>query len=190
MIDLDTADPSKVEAVLVTSKGTMVVTFFPEKAPGHVHNFLKLSQQGFYDGLAFHRVIRNFMVQGGCPNTKKGATGQPGTGRPPGPGLRAEFNDIPHTRGILSMARSRDPNSAGSQFFVVHAEHAPHLDNQYTVFGKVEEGLEVLDDIASVECLHGPGGERSTPKERIELVRVELRERQQRETAQDGGAQS
>ena len=155
----------------------MVVSFFPDKAPGHVHNFLKLSQQGFYDGTRFHRVIRNFMVQGGCPNTKQGASGVPGTGRPPGPGLRAEFNDVPHTRGILSMARSRDPNSAGSQFFVVHAEHAPHLDGQYTVFGKVEQGLEVLDEIAGVECSFSETGERSVPKEQIVIERIEVRKK-------------
>jgi peptidyl-prolyl cis-trans isomerase B (cyclophilin B) len=189
MIDLQTADLSQLEAVLVTSKGEMVVTFFADKAPGHVQNFLSLSQQGFYDGLAFHRVIRNFMIQGGCPNTRAGATGQPGTGRPEGVSLRAEFHDEPHTRGVLSMARSRDPNSAGSQFFIVHAEHAPHLDGQYTAFGRVEEGLDVLDEIASVECSFGPGGERSTPKERIEIERVEIRARQER-NAQGGEAES
>lgn len=181
MIDLETTDPATIEAALQTSKGTMVVTFLPEVAPAHVRNFLELSQRGFYDGLAFHRVIRNFMVQGGCPNTRAGATGQPGTGRPDGPGLRAEFNDTKHTRGVLSMARSRDPNSAGSQFFLIHGEHAAHLDGQYTAFGRVEDGLDVLDEIASVECTFGPNGERSQPKERIELRRVELRPRQQRE---------
>lgn len=180
MIDLDQADPATLEAALVTNKGTMVVTFFPDKAPGHVHNFLKLAQQGFYDGTGFHRVIRNFMVQGGCPNTKQGGSGVPGTGRPPGPGLRAEFNDVRHTRGVLSMARGPDPNSAGSQFFVVHAEHAPHLDGQYTAFGRVEDGLEVLDEIAGVECDFNGRGERSSPKERIELQRVEIRPRQER----------
>lgn len=190
MIDINTTDHAQIEAVMTTTKGRMVITFFPDKAPGHVTNFLKLTQQGFYDGLAFHRVIRNFMIQGGCPNTRKGATGQPGTGRPDGPGVRAEFNDTPHTRGVLSMARSRDPNSAGSQFFIVHAEHAPHLDGQYTAFGKVEEGLEVLDDIASVDCSFGGGGEKSTPKERIEIVTVTLRPRQQRGEGDAGGAQS
>ncbi|MGE3174709.1 MAG: peptidylprolyl isomerase [Planctomycetota bacterium] len=189
MIDLDQTDPATLEAALVTSKGEMVVTFFPDKAPGHVHNFLELALDGFYDGLAFHRVIRNFMVQGGCPNTRAGATGRPGTGRPDGhPGLRAEFNDTEHTRGVLSMARSQDPNSAGSQFFIVHAEHATHLDNQYTAFGVVEDGLDVLDEIAAVECDFGPGGERSTPKQRIELERVIVRERQQRGDAGAGEA--
>jgi peptidyl-prolyl cis-trans isomerase B (cyclophilin B) len=179
MIDLDKTDHATLEAAMLTSKGTMVVTFFPDKAPKHVANFLTLAQKGFYDGVAFHRVIRNFMVQFGCPNTKAGATGQPGTGGP-GHRVQAEFNDIPHTRGILSMARTADPNSAGSQFFIVHAEHARHLDGQYTVFGKVEDGLEVLDEIAGLECAFGPGGERSTPKQRVEVQSIEIRPRQQR----------
>ncbi|MCA8948625.1 MAG: peptidylprolyl isomerase [Planctomycetes bacterium] len=192
-MDLDTADLAAVEAALVTDRGTMVVTFFPEQAPKHVASFLKLAQDGFYDGVAVHRIVRNFMIQTGCPNSKQGASGVPGTG---GPGYRveAEFNDIPHERGILSMARAADPNSAGSQFFIVHAEHAPHLDGQYTVFGKVEEGLDVLDEIASIECAFGPGGERSQPTERVEIQRIEIRERQQRdgdgEAAADEGADS
>jgi peptidyl-prolyl cis-trans isomerase B (cyclophilin B) len=188
-MDLDQTDLATVEAAVVTDKGTMVVTFFPEQAPKHARSFLDLAQKGFYDGIAFHRVIKGFVIQAGCPHSRRGDKGQPGTG---GPGYRlpAEFNDIPHTRGILSMARSRDPNSAGSQFFVVHAEHAQHLDGQYTVFGKVEEGLEVLDDIASVECSFGAGGEKSAPKERIEIERIELRARQQREGSATDGAQA
>jgi len=186
VIDLDQTDPSTLEAELVTSKGSLVVTFFADKAPGHVHNFLKLCLEGFYDGTAFHRVIRNFMIQGGCPNTRPGATGQPGTGRPEGTALRAEFNDTRHTRGVLSMARGgHDVNSAGSQFFVVHAEQATHLDGQYTAFGVVEEGLEVLDEIAGLECEFGPGGEKAKPKERVEIERVEVRQRQDRAPTQD-----
>ena len=126
------------------------------------------------------------MVQTGCPNSKQGAAGQPGTGNP-GYRLQAEFNDIPHTRGIVSMARGSDPNSAGSQFFIVHADRAGHLDGQYTVFGKVEEGLDVLDEIASVECDFGPAGERSLPRERVEIRRIELRPRQQRIAAAETG---
>lgn len=178
-MDLDQTDPATIEAALVTSKGTMVVTFFPEQAPRHVRSFLTLAQQGYFDGIAFHRIVRNFMVQTGCPNSRQGATGVPGTGGP-GYRLQAEFNDIPHTRGILSMARAQDPNSAGSQFFIVHGDRADFLDGQYTVFGKVEDGLEVLDQIANVECTFGPGGERSKPTERIEIERIELRERQPR----------
>lgn len=188
-MNLEQTDPNAIEAALVTDKGTMVVTFFPEQAPRHVRSFLELAQKGFYDGVAFHRIVRNFMVQTGCPNSRKGAAGMPGTG---GPGFRlpAEFNDLPHTRGILSMARAQDPNSAGSQFFIVHGDHAGFLDGQYTVFGKVEEGLDVLDQIANVDCTFGPNGERSQPTERIEIRRVELRDRQARGEGEADGDQS
>jgi peptidyl-prolyl cis-trans isomerase B (cyclophilin B) len=179
MIDLETADLGRVEAAMETDKGTMVITFFPDKAPGHVRNFLTLARKGFYDGLAFHRVIRNFMIQGGCPNTRDGATGQPGTGGP-GHKVMAEFNDTRHERGVVSMARSADPNSAGSQFFIVHGQHARQLDGRYTAFGMVEEGLEVLDEIAGVECEFGEAGERSVPKERIGIRSVRVRDRQER----------
>ena len=181
-MDLDQTDPATIEAAVVTDKGTLVVTFFPEQAPKHVRSFLTLAQQGFYDGVAFHRIVRNFMVQTGCPHSKRGATGEPGTGGP-GHRLQAEFSDLPHTRGTVSMARGQDPNSAGSQFFVVQGEHARHLDGKYTVFGMVEEGLDVLDQIANVDCDFGPTGERSKPKERIEIRRIELRPRQQRTPA-------
>ncbi|MCA8943136.1 MAG: peptidylprolyl isomerase [Planctomycetes bacterium] len=174
MIDLDNIDLTTLEATLHTDKGDMVFGFHADKAPRHVRNFAELAQQGFYDGLAFHRVIRNFMIQGGCPNTKEGASGTPGTG---GPGHRidAEFNDVEHTRGVMSMARAADPNSAGSQFFIVHAEHVPSLDGQYTAFGHLKDGDDVLDAIASVECEFGAGGERSAPVERVEIQSVELR---------------
>jgi peptidyl-prolyl cis-trans isomerase B (cyclophilin B) len=179
-MDLETTDHATIEATLVTDKGSMVVTFFPELAPKHVESFLTLAEKGFYNGVSFHRIVRNFMIQTGCPNSKDGATGQPGTGGP-GYNLPAEFNDLHHERGILSMARSQDPNSAGSQFFIVHGE-AAFLDGQYTVFGKVEEGLEVLDAIASIECDFGPGGEKSSPQERVEIQGIELRPRQERNT--------
>ena len=181
-MDIDKTDPSAIEAALITDKGTMVVTFFPDKAPKHVQSFLQLAQKGFYDGVSFHRIVRNFMVQTGCPNSKKGATGMAGTGGP-GYQLPAEFNELEHRRGTLSMARARDPNSAGSQFFIVHGDHADFLDRQYTVFGKVEEGLDVLDEIAGIECDFGPGGERSKPKQRVEIQRIELRPRQARTEA-------
>lgn len=188
-MDLDQTDPATIEAALVTDKGTMVVTFFPEQAPRHVRSFLSLAQQGFYDGLAFHRIVRNFMVQTGCPHSRDGAAGQPGTGGP-GYQLPAEFSDLRHVRGIVSMARARDPNSAGSQFFIVHGERAEFLDGQYTVFGQVEEGLDVLDEIAAVDCDFGPMGERSVPRQRIEIRRVELRPRQERAPSQKDGDQA
>lgn len=178
-MDLQNQDLSKLEARIVTDLGELVVGFRADKAPGHVANFVRLAREGFYDGLAFHRIVRNFMIQGGCPNTREGATGSPGTG---GPGWRvpAEFNELPHVRGVLSMARSADPNSAGSQFFIVHAAAVPSLDGKYTVFGQLEAGLDVLDAIAAVECSFGPGGERSKPKQRIGIKTVEIREAQAR----------
>ena len=173
MIDLDSVDLGMLEAKMHTDKGTMVIGFYPEQAPGHVRNFAKLVQEGFYDGLAFHRVISNFMVQGGCPNTREGARGTPGTGSP-GHNIDAEFSDLPHKRGVLSMARSQDPNSAGSQFFIVHAEHAQSLDGQYSVFACLKDGFDVLDAIASVECEFSHGGERSKPVTRVGIETVEL----------------
>ncbi len=151
---------------LETSAGDMTLEFFPDKAPGHVENFLALARKGFYDGTRFHRVIEGFMIQGGCPNTKDGASGAPGTGGP-GHSIDAEFNDVHHERGILSMARAQDPNSAGSQFFLCHGE-AGFLDGQYTAFGRIIEGLDVLDKIAGAPCR--PGGEGSTP---VDPVRVD-----------------
>ncbi|SRR5208283_2616826 len=154
-------------AVIKTSYGEITVAFWPEVAPKTVENFKKLVRDGFYDGTAFHRIIKGFMIQGGCPNTKAGAKGQPGTG---GPGwqLKAEFNAKPHRRGVLSMARSSHPDSAGSQFFICHGE-ARFLDRQYTAFGEVVKGLEVLDQIAGVPCA---GSERSTPVERVAVESV------------------
>ncbi len=174
MVDLDTTDLATLEAVMDTDKGAMVFGFHPQHAPGHIKNFLSLAQKGFYDGLAFHRIVRNFMIQGGCPHTRAGARGVPGTG---GPGHRvaAEFSDLRHVRGALSMARSQDPDSAGSQFFVVHAEHAAFLDGKYTLFGFLKDGLDVLDAIASVEVDFGAGGERSQPVERVGLRAVRVR---------------
>ncbi len=173
-MDPATQDPATLEARIVTDLGDLVVAFRPDKAPGHVQNFLRLAREGFYDGLAFHRVVRNFMIQGGCPNTREGSGGTPGTG---GPGWRvnAEFNDLPHVRGALSMARSADPNSAGSQFFIVHAAKVTSLDGKYTVFGGLVEGHDVLDAIGAVECTFGGGGERSKPVRRLGIRQVEIR---------------
>ncbi len=154
-IDVDDLDMSKTTVVLSTNYGNMTLAFYPEKAPNHVRNFLKLAQSGFYDGTKFHRVLSGFMIQGGCPNTREGATGTPGTGGP-GWAVNAEFNDVKHVRGILSMARSQDPNSAGSQFFIVHGV-ASHLDGQYTAFGVLADGFPALDDIAAVP-VGGPQG--------------------------------
>ncbi len=168
-VDLETVDLSNVEALMTTDKGDLRIQFFAEKAPKTVRNFLKLAQDGFYDGLVFHRIIKDFMVQGGCPL----GTGTGG----PGYQIEAEFNDTEHRRGVLSMARSRDPNSAGSQFFIVHAEHAGHLDGEYTAFGEVVEGLDVLDALASTPCEMTPMGERSKPTEPVHLVSLSVSEK-------------
>ena len=165
-MDLDNADFSRVRARFLTDKGEIVVAFFPDKAPRTVRNFLELADKGYYDGQIFHRVIKDFMVQGGCPE----GTGTGG----PGHTIEAEFNDTQHERGVISMARSRHPDSAGSQFFFVHSDHAAHLDNQYTAFGRIVEGLDVLDALASVECEFGPGGERSRPSEDLHLKQMIL----------------
>ena len=166
---MSTSSAPVEQAVIKTSHGEITVAFWSDVAPKTAENFKKLARDGFYNGTAFHRVIRGFMIQGGCPNTKIGATGQPGTG---GPGwkVKAEFNAKPHVRGVLSMARSSHPDSAGSQFFICHAD-ARFLDRQYTAFGEVVKGLEVLDQIAGVPCT---GSEKSTPIERIALESVSI----------------
>jgi cyclophilin family peptidyl-prolyl cis-trans isomerase len=135
-------------AVLHTNHGDIVLKFFPDKAPKHVESFKKLVREGFYDGTKFHRIIPGFMIQGGDPNSKSDDRARHGTG---GPGfqLKAEFNDTKHVRGILSAARSASPDSAGSQFFIMVAT-APHLDGQYTAYGEVVEGLEVVDKIVKL----------------------------------------
>lgn len=135
-------------AVLHTNYGDIVVGFFPDKAPKHVESFKKLVSSGFYNGTKFHRVIPGFMIQGGDPNSKSDDRSTHGRG---GPGFRipAEFNDIPHDRGILSAARSGDPNSAGSQFFLM-VKRSLHLDGQYSAFGRVLEGMDVVDKIVAL----------------------------------------
>jgi peptidyl-prolyl cis-trans isomerase B (cyclophilin B) len=138
-------------AVLETNLGTIVIEFFSNDAPKHVDNFIGLAESGFYDGVLFHRIIPGFMIQGGDPNTIDGDPNTWGTGGP-STSVDAEFNTIKHNRGIVSMARSADPNSGGSQFFIVHAD-SNFLDEAYTVFGRIvtDESFETLDKIASVE---------------------------------------
>ena len=138
-------------AVLETNLGNITIEFFPEDAPNHVANFIKLSESGFYDGTIFHRIIPGFMIQGGDPNTISGDPSTWGIGGPD-ERLNAEFNTIKHNRGIVSMARSADPNSGGSQFFIVQKD-SNFLDKQYTVFGRIvtEESFQTLDKIAAVE---------------------------------------
>jgi peptidyl-prolyl cis-trans isomerase B (cyclophilin B) len=153
--------------IAITTKGQpigeIVLRFFPEVAPGHVNNFIKLSKEGFYNGTTFHRVIPGFMIQGGDPNSKTPDRSSHGMGGP-GYKVKAEFNSTPHRRGIVSMARSNDPDSAGSQFFICVSD-ANFLDWQYTVFGEVESGMDVADKIVDMKR-----DGRDNPLERAEIT--------------------
>ena len=148
--------------------GVMKAELYPEIAPATVENFVGLAAKGFYNGLIFHRVIPGFMIQGGDPE----GTGMGG----PGYTIKGEFsangfrNDLKHTRGVLSMARAMDPDSAGSQFFIMH-EDSPHLDGQYAAFGKIIEGIEVVDQIASVKTDYN---DRPYEPQEIEFMTVQL----------------
>jgi peptidyl-prolyl cis-trans isomerase B (cyclophilin B) len=157
---------AETTAVIETKFGNLELKFFPDVAPNHVKNFIDLAKKGFYDGTIFHRVIPGFMIQGGDPNTKNPDRSKHGMGGP-GYTVKAEFNNKPHTRGTLSMARAADPNSAGSQFFICVAP-ASFLDKQYTVFGEVVSGMEAADKIVSA-----PRDKRDNPNERMEMkVRI------------------
>ena len=161
-------------AVMETTKGRMVIEFWPKEAPQTVANFKKLSRQGFFDGTGFHRIIKGFMIQGGDPKSKNPKAPDLGTGDP-GYKIKDEFNAHRHEKGVLSMANSGTPNSAGSQFFIMHGA-APFLDGKYTAFGHVIEGMDVLDIIANtpVAANAAMGGEMSKPLEwtAVKTVRV------------------
>ncbi|MGE4596311.1 MAG: peptidylprolyl isomerase [Thaumarchaeota archaeon] len=142
-------------AVIETTYGIIVIQLFPDVAPGHVDNFVRLANEGYYDGTTFHRVIPGFMIQGGDPNSKDDDRSNDGQGghsaNGPNTFVNAEFSqDLTHKRGILSMARAQDPNSAGSQFFIVVAD-SNFLDRQYSIFGEVIEGMDVADKIVNVK---------------------------------------
>ena len=137
-----------MEAIITTNKGVMRVSLYAQETPNTVANFVKLAKEGYYNGLKWHRVIPNFVIQGGCPNTREGATGMPGTGGP-GYQIDCEVNaeNQYHDRGVLSMAHA-GRNTGGSQFFVCHSrDNTSHLDGNHTCFGKVIEGVDVVDDI-------------------------------------------
>lgn len=160
-------------AVFKTSEGEMVAEFWPDVAPNTVENFKKLAKQGFYDGTAFHRIIKGFMAQGGDPLTKDPSKeARWGTGDP-GYKIKAEFNKKPHERGVLSMARSMDPDSAGSQFFLCFGK-VSQLDGQYTTFGKIIKGDDVLTKLANVEVAMSNSGEKSKPVKRVALESVKI----------------
>jgi peptidyl-prolyl cis-trans isomerase B (cyclophilin B) len=173
-------------AVIKTSAGEMVAEFWPEVAPKTVENFKKLAKQGFYDGTAFHRIIKGFMIQGGDPNTKDVSKEALFGKGDPGYKIDAEFNDRKHVKGVLSMARGGDPlertgamprpefaNSAGSQFFIV-LDASTHLDNRYTAFGKLIKGEDVLEKIGDTPTSRGADGGMSKPKQRIEVQSIKI----------------
>lgn len=153
---------SETKAIIETKFGNIELRFFPEVAPNHVNNFIELTKKGFYDGTTFHRVIPRFMIQGGDPNSKQPDRSKHGQGGP-GYTIKAEFNNKPHKRGTLSMARAADPDSAGSQFFICVAD-SPFLDGKYTVFGEVVSGMEVADKI-----VNQPRDKMDNPIERVEI---------------------
>src|SRR5437763_12613899 len=160
-------------AVIKTNDGDMVVQFWTDAAPNTIENFKKLARQGFYDGTIFHRIVKDFMVQGGDPNSKDPAKeniyGQGG----PDYKVKAEFNDHPHDRGVISMARSADPDSAGSQFFICLAP-VRRLDHQYTTFGKLIKGENVLEKIGDTQVTRNSMGEPSKPTKRIVIESVKI----------------
>jgi peptidyl-prolyl cis-trans isomerase B (cyclophilin B) len=160
-------------AVIKTSAGEMTVEFWSDVAPKTVENFKTLAKKGFYDGTAFHRIIKGFMIQGGDPLTKDPtAESRWGTGDP-GYKIKAEFNDKSHVKGVLSMARSANPDSAGCQFFIC-LDAAPHLDKKYTGFGKVTKGLDVLEAIGNTPVGPSASGENSKPQKRIEVQSIKI----------------
>lgn len=165
-VDWEKAEIASVEkaAVLIeTDFGQMIVYFYPDIAPNTVRNFLKLAGSGFYDGLTFHRVRKDFMIQGGDP--KGDGSGDPGFK------IKAEFSDAKHVKGVISMARKSDPDSASCQFFIVHKDTSA-LDGQYTAFGKLDDGFETLDRIANIPCDKNSRGEVSKPRQKVLMRKV------------------
>ena len=160
-------------AVIKTSEGEMVVQFWTDAAPNTIDNFKKLARQDLYKGTIFHRIIKGFMIQGGDPNskdpTKENSYGEGG----PGYQIKAEFNDHPHERGVLSMARASDPDSAGSQFFICLAP-IHRLDHQYTTFGKLIKGDDVLEKIGNTPVERSAQGEASKPTKRVVIESVKI----------------
>ncbi|MGN6385538.1 MAG: peptidylprolyl isomerase [Verrucomicrobiota bacterium] len=159
-------------AVISTNQGDMVIKFWPDVAPKTVENFKKLAREGYFDGTAFHRVVKGFMIQGGDPLSKAEDDEMVGTGGP-GYKIKAEFNDKPHVRGVISMARSQHPDSAGSQFFICLAD-ARFLDRQYTAFGELVKGDDVLEKIGNTPTTSSRGGERSKPTQRVQVNSIKI----------------
>jgi peptidyl-prolyl cis-trans isomerase B (cyclophilin B) len=160
-------------AVIKTSEGEMVVQFWNDAAPNTIENFKKLARQGFYDGTIFHRIVKGFMIQGGDPNSKDTAKESSYGEGGPGYKIKAEFNDHSHQRGVISMARSSDPDSAGSQFFICLAP-VPRLDHQYTTFGKLIKGENVLENIGDTPVTKNSMGENSKPTKRVVIESIKI----------------
>jgi peptidyl-prolyl cis-trans isomerase B (cyclophilin B) len=168
-----TMNASNEVAVIKTSEGDMIVQFWNDAARNTIENFKKLARSGFYDGTIFHRIVKRFMIQGGDPNSKDaGKESSYGEGGP-GYKIKAEFNDHSHGRGIISMARSSNPDSAGSQFFICLAP-VPRLDHQYTTFGKLIKGDDVLEKIGDTPVTRNSAGEVSKPTKRVVIESVKI----------------
>jgi len=160
-------------AVIKTNEGEMVVQFWTDAAPNTIENFKKLARSGFYDGTIFHRIVKGFMIQGGDPNSKDpGKESRYGEGGP-GYKIKAEFNDHSHQRGVISMAREPDPDSAGSQFFICLAP-VPRLDGEYTTFGKLIKGDDVLQKIGDTPVTRNSAGENSKPTKRVVIETIKI----------------
>ena len=160
-------------AVIKTSEGEMVVQFWNDAAPETIANFKKLARAGFYNGTTFHRIVKGFMIQGGDPNTKDPAKENSYGAGDPGYKIKAEFNDHSHERGVISMARGPDPDSAGSQFFICLAP-VPRLDRQYTTFGRLIKGADVLEKIGDIPVTRNSAGEMSKPTKRVVIEGIKI----------------
>jgi peptidyl-prolyl cis-trans isomerase B (cyclophilin B) len=160
-------------AVIKTSEGEMVLQFWTDAAPNTIENFKKLAREGFYDGTIFHRIVKGFMIQGGDPNSKDPAKENSYGEGGPSYKIKAEFNDHSHQRGVISMARSSDPDSAGSQFFICLAP-VPRLDHQYTTFGKLIKGDDVLGKIGDTPVARNSAGEMSKPSKRVVIESIKI----------------
>jgi peptidyl-prolyl cis-trans isomerase B (cyclophilin B) len=171
--ETSSANSQNEVAVIKTSEGDMVVEFWNDAAPNTIDNFKKLARSGFYNSTIFHRIVKGFMIQGGDPNSKDPAKEESyGTGGP-GYKIKAEFNDHSHERGVISMARESDPDSAGSQFFICLAP-VTRLDHQYTTFGKLIKGDDVLEKIGNTPVTRNSGNEMSKPTERVTIEKIDI----------------
>lgn len=168
-LDALTSNPNKL-VKMETKQGTIKLQLFDKIAPKHVANMLKLVQEGFYNGTTFHRVIPGFMIQGGDPNSKDDDLSNDGYGDPKLTRIPAEFSKLKHERGILSAARTQDPNSATTQFFLMH-QKSTHLDGQYSIYGQVVEGIDVVDKIVNLPKIQG-----DNPGKAAEIIRVTIEE--------------